>query len=69
MVLSVIPFPIVESSGKVIDPFHCILYKVMLAVLAVQFGTPRGRCDEHIDKFPLIMKPRFNLPVGERNHF
>jgi hypothetical protein len=31
--------------------------------------TPRGRYDEHISKFSLSMKPRFNRPVGERNHF
>jgi hypothetical protein len=41
----------------------------LLAVLAAQLGTPRGRCDEHNVKFPSIVKPRFNRPVGERNHF
>jgi hypothetical protein len=39
------------------------------AVLAAQLGTPRGRYDEHNGKFPSIVKPRFNQPVGERNHF
>jgi hypothetical protein len=34
-----------------------------------QLGTPRRRCDDHNSKFPLSMKPRFNRPVGERNHF
>jgi hypothetical protein len=42
---------------------------VLLAVLATQLGTIRGRCDENSGKFPSIMKPRFNRPVGERNHF
>jgi hypothetical protein len=29
------------------------------------WGTPRGRCDEHSNKFFLSTKPRFNRPVGE----
>jgi hypothetical protein len=41
----------------------------MIAVLAAQLGTPRGRYDEHSGKFSLSMKPRFNRPVGEKNHF
>jgi hypothetical protein len=45
------------------------LEKCLLAVLAAKLGTPRGRCDEHSGKFPSIVKPRFNRPVGERNHF
>jgi hypothetical protein len=45
------------------------LQKRLLAVLAAQLGTPRGRCDENSSRFPSIMKPRFNRPVGERNHF
>jgi hypothetical protein len=39
------------------------------AVLTDQLGTPRGRCDEHINNFSLSIKPKFNRPVGERNHF
>jgi hypothetical protein len=39
------------------------------AVLTNQLGTPRGRCDEHSGKFPLVMKPKLNRPVGERNNF
>jgi hypothetical protein len=31
-----------------------------IAVLASQLGTPRGRYDEHIGKFSLSIKPRFN---------
>jgi hypothetical protein len=31
--------------------------------------TPRGRYDEHSNKFSLSIKPKFNRPVGERNHF
>jgi hypothetical protein len=34
-----------------------------------QLGTLRGRYDEHNSKISLGMKPRFNRPVGERNHF
>jgi hypothetical protein len=34
---------------------HCLI-----AVLAAQLGTPRGRYDEHSGKFSLSMKPRFN---------
>jgi hypothetical protein len=31
--------------------------------------TPRGRYDEHSSMFSLSMRPKFNQPVGERNHF
>jgi hypothetical protein len=58
---------------------HCVLFAMpsdsqlllssLIAVLAAQLGTPRGRYDEHSGKFSLSMKPRFNRPVGERNHF
>jgi hypothetical protein len=41
----------------------------LIAVLAAQLGTPRGRYDEHSGKFSLSIKPRFNRPVGERNYF
>jgi hypothetical protein len=41
----------------------------LLAMLAAQLGTPRGRYDEHSGNFPSIVKPRFNRPVRERNHF
>jgi hypothetical protein len=34
-----------------------------------RWDTPRGRYDEHSSKFSLSMKPKFNRPVGERNHF
>jgi hypothetical protein len=40
----------------------------LIAVLAAQLGTPRGRYDKHSGKCSLSMKPRFNRPVGERNH-
>jgi hypothetical protein len=43
--------------------------EVLIAVLAAKLGTPRGRYDEHSGKFSLSMKPRFNRPVGGRNHF
>jgi hypothetical protein len=33
-----------------------------------RWETPRGKYDEHSSKFSLSMKPKFNLPVGERNH-
>jgi hypothetical protein len=32
----------------------------LIAVLAAQLGTLRGRYDEHSGKFSLNMKPRFN---------
>jgi hypothetical protein len=31
--------------------------------------TPRGRCDEHSNKFSLSTKLRFNRPVGEMRDF
>jgi hypothetical protein len=34
-----------------------------------RWETPRGRYDEHNIKFSLSMKPKFNRPVEERNHF
>jgi hypothetical protein len=34
-----------------------------------RWKTPRGRYDEHNSKFFLSMKPKFNRPVGEKNHF
>jgi hypothetical protein len=34
-----------------------------------RWETPRGRYDEHTSKFSLSMKPKFNRPVGEKNHF
>jgi hypothetical protein len=34
-----------------------------------RWETPRGMYDEHNSKFSLSMKPKFNRPVGERNHF
>jgi hypothetical protein len=60
----------VEASKK-IDHIHDINFDgvPMLAVLAAQLGTPRGRSNEHSGKFPSIVKPRFNQPVGERNNF
>jgi hypothetical protein len=33
--------------------------------VGTQLGTPRGRYDEHISKFPSVVKPRFIEPVGE----
>jgi hypothetical protein len=42
---------------------------VLVRSVDYQLGTPRGRYDEHNSKFSLSMKPRFNRPVGERNHF
>jgi hypothetical protein len=34
-----------------------------------RWETPTGRYDENNSKFSLSMKPKFNRPVGERNHF
>jgi hypothetical protein len=50
------------------ESYRCTGYRVIV-VLAAQLGIPRGRYDEHNDKFSLSMKPRFNRLVGERNHF
>jgi hypothetical protein len=33
--------------------------------MTTQLGTPRGRYDEHINKFSLSKKPRFIEPVGK----
>jgi hypothetical protein len=41
----------------------------MLMSQRTSWETPRGRYDEHNNKFSLSMKPKFNRPVGERNHF
>jgi hypothetical protein len=38
-------------------------------VSRTRWETPRGRYDEQCSKFSLSMKPKFNRPVGERNHF
>jgi hypothetical protein len=35
---------------------------------STSWETPRGKYDEHNSKFSLSMKPKFNRPVGERNH-
>jgi hypothetical protein len=35
----------------------------------IRWEIPRGRYDEHSSKFSLSMKPKFNRPVGEINHF
>jgi hypothetical protein len=35
------------------------------AVLGTQLGTPRERYDEHSNKFPSVVKPRFIEPIGE----
>jgi hypothetical protein len=43
-----------------IVPFDNAMMDILIAVLAAQLGTPRGRYDEHSDKFSLCMKPRFN---------
>jgi hypothetical protein len=37
--------------------------------VSYQLGTPRGRYDEHNNKFSLSKKPSFNRPVGEQNNF
>jgi hypothetical protein len=43
--------------------------KIVLMSHRTRWETPRGRYDEHNSKFSLSMKPKFNRPVGERNHF
>jgi hypothetical protein len=44
-------------------------HKTVLMSHRTHWETPRGRYDEHRSKFSLSMKPKFNRPVGERNHF
>jgi hypothetical protein len=34
-------------------------------MLSTQLETPRERYEEHSNKFPLVVKPRFIEPVGE----
>jgi hypothetical protein len=43
--------------------------KTVLMSDRTRWETPRGRYDEHNSKFSLSMKPKFNRPVGEKNHF
>jgi hypothetical protein len=43
--------------------------KTVLMSHMTRWETPRRRYDEHNSKFSLSMKPKFNRPVGERNHF
>jgi hypothetical protein len=42
---------------------------MLLMSKRTRWETPRGRYDKHNGKFSLSMKPKFNRPVGERNHF
>jgi hypothetical protein len=39
----------------------------MIAVLAAQLGTPKGRYDEHSGKSSLSMKPIFNKTSRRKN--
>jgi hypothetical protein len=57
--------------GEFVDGCQKSLTTIYLLVrsLDYQLGTPRGRYDEHNSKFSVSKKPRFNRPVGERNHF
>jgi hypothetical protein len=43
--------------------------KTVLISQRTSWETPRGRYDEHSSKFSLSIKPKFNRPIGERNHF
>jgi hypothetical protein len=38
---------------------------VMVRCSGTQLGTPRGRYEEHNNKFPSVVEPRFIEPVGE----
>jgi hypothetical protein len=55
--------------GRINDVLIMVNNNLVIVVLAAQLETPRERYDEHSGKFSLSMKPRFNQPVGERNHF
>jgi hypothetical protein len=37
--------------------------------MTAQLGTPRGRYDEHNNKFSLSKKPRFIEPVVKSQYF
>jgi hypothetical protein len=50
-------------------PRDCTPPRRCLISQRTRWETPRGRYDEHNSKFSLSMKPKFNRPVGERNHF
>jgi hypothetical protein len=41
----------------------------LIAVLAAQLGTSKGRYDEHSGKFPLVCNQGLIEPVGERTNF
>jgi hypothetical protein len=53
---------------------HVTLYIEVYAWMLIDvshdpLGNPKRRYDEHNSKFSLIIKPKFNRPIGERNHF
>jgi hypothetical protein len=43
--------------------------RIAWCVVDDQLGTPRGGVMSTIVSFSLVIKPKFNRPVGERNHF
>jgi hypothetical protein len=61
-----------EENNRLRRMLENFLTPIMIAPLMSQrtrWETPRGRYDEHSCKFSLSMKPKFNRPLGERNHF
>jgi hypothetical protein len=42
--------------------------RALMVLVGTQLGTPRGRYDEHISKFPSVVKPKFNRTSRRKNH-
>jgi hypothetical protein len=57
--------PLQKSS---FSPATALEKSLLVRSVNYQLGTPRGRYNEHNSNFYLSKKPRFNRPVGERNH-
>jgi hypothetical protein len=63
------PPPMEKSWIDLIPESWSWLWQWLVAVLATQLGTPRGRYDEHNGKFPSVWNQGLIEPVGEGNHF
>jgi hypothetical protein len=45
--------------GRIRRQKNCLMASMVMMKITDQFGTPRGRYDEHSSKFSLSKKPRF----------